>query len=1020
MRSKFKWIFTLLVAFTMQFSFAQDKTVTGVVSDELGPAIGATVTVKGTKNVVATDFDGKYSISAKSGDVLEFSYLGMKQTVTVGAANSYNVTLKSVELKDVVVQGYRTVTKKTAITSVASVDSKTIENRPNANVMNTLQGQLAGVNITASTGQPGAKSEVIIRGYSTINGNTDPLYVIDGFPSNADNFRSLNPNDIETVSVLKDAAATSQYGNRGTNGVILIKTRRAGFGEGKSTFRYSSTYGVANMQRPKYDYANAKELLKIEQTFGAGTGATLTDAEIAAWQVDTDWVNYFFRPATTQNHNLSFENVSKNMSSYTSIGYTQQDGLLRTTGLQRLNFRNNLGGKSANGKFNYQVNTGFGYSKNNEATNLGEGAVNRNYVLGAFISAPYFDPNAYEGSAWTMDFYNNTPDLRATPYMLIDKLNTYDNLTEETRIDVATEFSYKIDNNFTLRSRINGLYLNNRFFQAEHPNSFNALLFSPTYATSSLNGGAFNGFEDINQRREFIYNNLFQLDYNKVVNKHTFNANLNFEYNHARVNTNNFRQRGLDPILWVPNTGAGYIADNGSDDNYVPVVSASQLRNDLVSFFGSFDYDYDSKYGFSASIRRDGTSRFIGDSQWGNFWSVAGRWNIDEEAFMDNFSNVNVLKLRTSYGTTGNQRVVGGTVFSGIIPPVFVNSFGLANNTYNGQQGYTFNLGFPPAKWETTYQANVGIDLEMYKSRFRTNIDVYNRLTKDLYIDIPVSSPVGASSIRGNSDAEMTNRGVELNFAYDIFKTEDFLFTIRANGSYNKNTVNGLTANEGRIIQTDGAGYSYITQNGGSIYEPYVYPYLGVNPVNGNLLFEDINGNPTETPTAFDRRATGKNFIPVYQGGFGFDLNYKGFFASTTFTFVEDVWRFDVDEENLYDVGNIGQFMVGSDMLNAWTSTNTSSNVPSLSATNTGAAGNSDRFLRDASYLRLRNAQVGYSVPQKFLDRTFLSSVVFTLQGENLFTATKWKGFDPESNRTSDFYQYPTPRIYTFGVDIKF
>jgi TonB-dependent SusC/RagA subfamily outer membrane receptor len=274
MRLKFKWIYTLLLALSMQFSFAQEKTVSGVVSDGTGPVPGVNVIVRGTKNGVQTDFDGKYAIKAKVGDVLIFSFVGMNDSkATVGTSNQINIKLQSgVNLKEVVVQGYRTVTKKQAVVSDATVSSKTIENRPNANVMNTLQGQLAGVNITASTGQPGAKSTVIIRGVGTITGNSDPLYVIDGFPSNSDNFRSINPNDIESTSVLKDAAAIAEYGNRGSNGVIVIKTKKAQFGESKTTFRYSSQYGVGELQNPKYEYATAQQLLKIEKARGAGKG----------------------------------------------------------------------------------------------------------------------------------------------------------------------------------------------------------------------------------------------------------------------------------------------------------------------------------------------------------------------------------------------------------------------------------------------------------------------------------------------------------------------------------------------------------------------------------------------------------------------------------------------------------------------------------------------------------------------------------------------------------------------------
>ena len=1017
MRSKFKWIFTLLVAFTMQFSFAQEKTVTGVVSDELGPVAGANVVNQTTKSGTTTDFDGKYAITAKQGDVLMISYAGSTQNVTVGAGNSYNVALKAVQLEETVVQGYRTVTKKAAVTSVATVDSKTIENRPNANAVNTIQGQLAGVNIASGTGQPGAKSTVIIRGVGSITGTTDPLYVIDGFPTTSDNFRTINSNDIESMTVLKDAAAIAEYGNRGSNGVIVVKTKQGKFGEAKTSFRYSSQYGVGYMQKPRYNYANAKQLLKIEQNFGAGLGASLTDADIAAYNIDTDWVDYFFRPTTTTSHNLSVETSNSNFTSFTSLGYFDQDGILESTGLKRFTLRNNINGKSTNDRFKYQVNTAFGYSKNNEATNLGTGAINRNYVNGAFLGAPYVSPDIYTGSASAFDYYNNTPGLLATPIMLIDKLNKYDNLTEESRFDVATEFSYKVFKDVTLRTRINGQLLENRFFQAEYPNSFNALLFSNTVGVSSLNGGAFNGFEDINNRREFYFNNLWQINYNKEIGKHTVNVNANMEYNHSRLNANNSRQRGLVDGVFVPNTGAGYVADSAANDLYGALISASELRNDLISYFGSVDYDFNKKYGVVASLRYDGSSRFIEDKQWGAFWSAGARWNIDEESFMDNVSFVDVLKLRGSYGTVGNQRIIAGTTFAGINPPAFADIYTTSNNAYNNGQGSPITFGFPALQWETTTQWNVGVDFEMFKGRLRGVFDYYDKETTDLFLQNPVTPTSGTTTLTRNTDVMISNSGIELNLAYDLLKTEDMKLTVKANGAMNKNEVSNYNLNNGQLFDASGL---FVSQNGGQILEPFVYHYLGVNPVNGNLLFEDANGNPTENPVQADRRAAGVNYLPVYQGGFGFDFEYKGFFTSALFTYAFDVERFDYDLESLYDTGSIGQFVVSSDMLNAWTPVNTNTSVPSLNASNLGLDDLSDRFLKDASYIRIRNIQVGYNVPQRFLDKTFIKSLSFTLQGENLYNFTKWNGFDPESNRAEDYASYPTPKLFTFGLDVKF
>lgn len=1022
MRSKFKWIFTLLLAFTMQFSFAQQKTVTGTVTDGSGNSVaGANVSVKGTSKKVQTGFDGKYSIVANTGDVLVISFVGMQEMRrTVGSSSSINLQMQPAgeKLTEVVVVGYKSVGKKQAVTASAGITSKTLENRPNGNIINSVQGQLAGVNITATTGQPGAKSTVIIRGVGTINGNTDPLYVIDGFPSNSDNFRSINGNDIASFDVLKDAAAISQYGSRGSNGVIVIKTRKGNFGDAKTTFRYSSQYGVNQLQNPRYSYANSRELLGIEKTFGSGLGSTLTQAQINSFDINTNWVDYFFRQGTSVEHNLSVENNAKNLNSFTSASYFKQDGILDTTGLTRFTVRNNLNGKSADEKFKYAVNTAFGHSANNEATNLGGGAINRNYVLGAFLSVPYISPNVYQNSFQAYNVYQNDGTLLYTPLLLIDKLKQYENKTEETRIDVATELSYKINENFTARTRTSGQLLSTRFFQSEFPNSINGLLFSSTPGIPSTQGGNFNGFEDINQRREFLFNNLFQLEFNKVIGKHTFDASVSSEYNHSRLNVNNFRQRGLDPKTFIPNTGAGYIGDVAANDFYVPTVVASQLRNDLISYFAVAEYDYDKKYGIVGTVRRDGSSRFIGEKQFGNFWSVGARWNIDEEAFMDSLEFVNVLKVRGSIGTVGNQRLVDGTIYAGINPPAFADIYSVANNAYNSGIGYNINIGYPDLRWETTEQYNAGLDFEFFNSRLRGSFDYYNKKTIDLFLSEPISPSAGTTSILKNSDATVTNKGYELAVAYDIIKNADMKLTIRANGSQNDNRIGGIKANNGKIFSTGTP--VFVNQNGGMINEPFVYPYLGVNPANGNLLFQDINGNPTETPVAADRVASGKNNLPVYQGGFGFDFEYKGFYTSTLFTYAQKVWRFDFDLDNLYDTSNIGTFVVTNDLANAWTPSNAQSNVPSLTAANYGAQDNSDRFLRDASYVRLRNIQIGYRIPKRFLDNTFFKDVSFNLQGENLFNITKWQGFDPESSRTSDVYQYPTPRIYTFGVDIKF
>ena len=1015
MRSKFKWIFTLLVALTVQLSFAQGKTVTGVVSDATGTLPGANVIVKGTTRGTQTDIDGKYSIQVNTGETLVFSFVGMAdREITVGASNTVNVVLEAgVKLADVVIEGYRSTTKTTTAVAQETINAKTIENRPNASFVQTLQGQVAGLNILTGSGQPGATSSVLIRGAGSITGNTEPLYVIDGMPTQTTNFRSINPEDIESVTVLKDAAATAIYGNRGANGVVVIKTRRGSFEEGKTTIRASMNTGITTLQNTQYDFANSRQLLTLENRVGRGLGATLTPEQIAAFNTQTDWVDYFFRDATNSNYQLSIETTGKLLNSYTSVGYTDQEGLLRTTGLKRFSFRNNLSGKSNNEKFQYNTNLSLVFTKNNEATSLGTGGINRNYVLGATLSAPYLTPDLYENSQQLLDLYNADGTLLYTPLFLIDKLQTYYNNTDELRILGSADARYEIFDGFGALARTSVDMLQQRFVQAEFPISFNALLFQEA-------GQDFVGFEDTRNSRTFRFSQLWQLDYTKTfAEKHTVSALAATEYNFGQSQFDFIRQNGLDPAIFVPDTGSGYIEDvSGTDgsaasDFYVPNVEKERIKYNLISYFGTLDYDFDRRFGIVGSYRYDGTSRFGKDYRWGSFWSVAARWNLSNEKFMENIEFINVLKLRASYGVNGNQLVSGGE-FANLQFPLFQTSYAFSSAAYNGENGVGIGIGAADIRWEPTHQWNVGIDFEVWKNRFRGTVDVYNKQTRELIWEEPIPVYTGATFVNQNSDLTVTNRGVEVSLALDVIRNTDMKLTLRGNMSYNENFVSNM---DEPLI--DG---NYITRNGGQTFEFFTIPYAGVNPENGNLLFLTQDNQLTETPQEGDRRLTHKSRVPVYQGGFGFDFDYKGFFVTTNFTFAQKVWRFDFDLEGLYDStpAGLGQFVVSSDLLNAWTPDNTDTDVPSLDASNLGEAANSDRFLRNASYVRMRYAQIGYRVPAKFLEKTFMSNLTFFVQGENLYTWTAWQGFDAESNRFADQGQYPTPRIVTLGLDLRF
>lgn len=918
-------------------------------------------------------------------------------------------TINEKQIEEVVVVGYKSMTKSSAVTSTAKISSESINNRPNSNVLNIAQGQLAGVNIATGTGQPGATPSITIRGKGSLLGNNEPLYVIDGFPGTSDSFRNISPNDIESFEVLKDAAALSQFGNRGSNGVVVIRTKRARYNQGIS-FGYSTQFGVSQLQKHRYNLANAKELLTLEKRIGRGEGTKYTDAQIADYNIDTNWLDYFFQPAILQSHDFSISTGSENLNNFTSIGYLDQQGLLATTGMKRFTLRNNLNGKSKDNKFNFTVGTALSLTRNTQASNLNSGGVNQNLALGALKGAPHVDPNLYQDSQQLYSLFQSSGgNFLYTPLFLIDKEKKYRASTDEVRVDVTTEASYKFLPTLTGRLRANATFRNLNDNSWQHPISFNSFALQ-----SQLE---FKGEETMAQSRIFTFNNLAQLEYSETFGDHKIGVQGAFEFNNNMLQQSSQRQIGLNPRTWVPGTGTGYITNTAP--GYLRAISVGQSRHNLFSYFANADYDYAGKYGLAATIRYDGSSRFSEENRWGTFWSVGGRWNIDKEGFMENVSWVNDLKLRGSYGTVGNERVLPG-VFEGLNPQRYLNTFSVSSApTYGTGLGFGINLGFPDLRWETTNTWNVGLDFELLSRRVRGQFDVYDKTSKNIFYPWPQSPLLGQTTLNKNSDIDLKNYGYELNLAFDLISNAErgIKFTLRGNGALNREKVFNIP--EDPLIQ--GATVQSYSTNGGIWQAPYVYKYLGVNPNNGNLLFESANGTPTEAPTDADLKPLKYNFRnPRYVGGFGFDFDYKGIFVNTTLNYVAGIYRYDYDLSGYYSPDDIGQFNVSKDLLNAWTPTNTNTNIPSNTAANRNFETRSDRFLVDGSYLRLRNLQVGYRIPQSLLNGTFVKSMMVMVQGENLYTWSKWRGFDAESTRAADQYGYPTPKIFTLGIDVKF
>lgn len=982
----------------VQLTFAQERTVTGTVSDSEGlPLPGVNIIIKDTNSGTQTDFDGNYTLRARAGDILVFTFVGYaKNEIAVGGARVINATLDvdAAALDEVVIQGYRSSTKEKSSIASVTITSESIENRPNANFVQTLSGQVAGLNISTSSGQPGASSNINLRGVTSINGNTQPLFIIDGIPVDEGNFRSLNPQDIASISVLKDAGATAIYGNRGANGVVIIETRQGSF---NSPLKMTATSILSfnTLQDADYDLLNSQEQLELTRTFGNGRGNDLTDAEIAAAPT-TDWLDVFFRTGITKNNTLSLSAGGEKSTVFTSLGFFETEGILKGSDLKRFNVRNNITGRSDDKKFTYGTNVSLNYSKSNEPNAIGGSGINQNFVLGAFQSAPYITPEDYTSG---LELTQGLTFLN-TPLFLMDKLMNFTRFDEELKILASANAGYKITDDFSANATLSSDYTNEVFTSADRSDSFNAILF----------GGGANplaGFQAQQTRRVFTFNQVTSLNYNKTFGDHTIDAGVYTEYFKAHLRSFGYNADGIDLKTFSPGDGAGFVDDNSDNDFFTDQANATIRNAGLFSYFSQVDYDYATTYGITGTVRRDASYRFAESNRWATFYSVAARWNINNEAFMAN-SIFDVLKLRASYGTAGNQTISGSSYFSA--PDLTRNFFGTGGG-YAGQNSiFLTQIANNTLRWETVTQANIGIDFEVFNRRLRGSVDGYVKETTDLFQSTPISA-INAITLLNANTGTLTNTGVDVSLKYDIIRggQDGFNMDMFFTGNYNKQELGDIPREGGELIGTG--------RNGGKLFEYYTIRYAGVNPANGNLLFLTADGDVTENPNAdTDRVWLDKNIFPDYNGGFGLNMSYNGFFIQTQFNYVIGVDRYDFDLSGFQSPNNIAQFRNSRDILRAWTPDNRVTDIPALRATNLAGV-TSDRYLRNADFLRLRFASFGYNLPKDALDSIGIASLRLFANGENLFTLSEWRGFDAEAlSNTSRIY--PTPRIISVGVEI--
>jgi len=926
-------------------------------------------------------------------------------------------TKDETKIEEVVVLGYsKTSTKAKSVSASVTVGSETLENRPNISVLNSIQGTAPGIVVNSASGSPGSgKFNILIRGLSSLNGSTDPLYVVDGIITSGTQFRNLNSYDIDTFSILKDAQATAIYGNRAANGVVVITTKGGRYNSGLR-ISYDALTSFSYMPKVDYNMANAKQLLQIQKNYGGGGYAVtnnLTQDQIDNWGVDTDWNKQFTQVGISQQHNLSLTAGGENINNFVSLGYLDSQGNVKSTDFKRFTLRNNLSGKSKDGRLTFSTIIGLGYSKRHQLDDETNTAINANVIqnplFGGVLSPSFVAPSPYNNGRELFNAIGqNSAGNRA--WILQDNINGgIQNEFTETSISANTSVNYKLTDWLTVGNRTGIDYKENERIFARSPLGYLAI------SVAASQGAQYGGFEQFSTTKDLTFNSITNVSFNKTFGDHTISAAAYLDY--IKVNWNNKAQaqNGLNPLFWKFGAGTGYIPFNPDTPNiYRPTVSAAEVNGGTLAYFGTLDYDYNDRYGISGVVRRDGSYRFNTANRWETFWSVGARWNIDKEDFMAN-SNFRLLKLRASIGTTGNQNLAvpqNNVNPLSLLPNNYLDLYSSTSLGYQNLPGVVFsNLANPYLRWEQVKQTNVGLDFN-YKGFVEGTFEYYQKRTSRMFNDLVRSAAIGQYAIRGNNGV-MDNKGIEGLLRFNILKGADTKLSIFANAAYNSNKIVSM--------DTQDLSGDVVDAVGGPANQYQLYPYIGVDPADGEQMFLDINGNMTKAPVAGDRRLTGKSPYAKFTGGFGFNFQHKGFFMDTLFSFQQGGWIYD----NLYSwvmdpfyaANNIN---VSADLLNAWTPDNTNTNVPNLEANNAGSEGSSDRFLYKSDFIRLKNVSLGYNFTKNQLGNLPVRSIKLFVQAENLYTWTSWKGFDPEPVTTYSLNVYPNPRTVSVGVNVDF
>jgi len=1007
-----------------QSSVASDqkqKSVSGKVTDVSGAALpGVTIRVKGTTQGTITDVNGKYTITNIPTDAtLLFSFVGMKnQEISVTGKTEISTVLQeeSESLSEVVVTGYGNFKKASFTGSASTVNAEKLRDIPVISMEQKLQGQTAGVFITATSGQPGAVANIRIRGMGSFSATNEPLYVIDGVPVNSGTMSgsgagymtqaqtnimsTINPNDIENMTIIKDAAAASLYGSRAANGVILITTKRGKSGQAKVDFTISG--GISNLAMENRPVLSGEDRRTLVSEALYNQAIDKGNANPNAWvatYIDTyapkpstgyvDWKDYLLRKhAYSQNYEASITGGDEKSKFLSSFEYLTQQGMAINSDFERY---------AANLAYDRQVSKKLAFngkitlSKITQNLNEERGGCNP-YLMTAGYITPSDVPYAADGS------YNRSFVFSTTVENVLETMKTDINRTNVTRIMANGALTYDIIDGLKLKESLNYDYSSQKDVVY-----YSLYSYAGPKGAGDGNAQAGKGFTEWNS----IFNST-SLNYIKTFNdKHNLDALVAYEIQ-------DFKRDGL--FYMGNNIANTQLTDVGVTSTFASRTSGTEEWR-LISYVSRLNYDYNKKYYLGASFRRDGTSRLSKDSRWGNFWSASAMWRMIDEPFMQGLKKTFTdMKLRASYGANGN--LPGNYAYQGVY------DYTLA---YQGASGsYEKSLQNDNLKWERNYNMNIGLDFTLF-DRVSVTGEYYSRQTKDLLYSMPLSNSSGFTAYTTNI-GHISNKGFELEFNTTNIKTKDFTWTTNLSFAHNKNVIKKIND---KITFTTAANRTtmYIRKVGGPFYEFYLKEYAGVDPATGKALYylntTNSDGSLNKTTTTDDTKAQaidlGKEAMPNLTSNLTNTLYYKNFDLMFTFTGAWGGYSFDQMAVTTENDGSSLKRNFPVYTMNRWQKAGDVTNVPRLSYSNKVGPPNTTRYLHSNDYIRLRNLSFGYTLPTSIAQKAHMSKVRLYLSGSNLWTKAAWGSYDPETEMGGfSWASAPMTKNITIGANISF